>query len=87
MFTIYLTYNKITLKISHIYSHQNCLTVHILLVFIKNVSSFISHKKTLGLRDYGDMGFKHFLFSIFFYELILIKNSMIANIMKTQFFK
>ena len=53
-----------------------------LYVLIKNVSSSISHEKTTGLRDSGILAF--LISSTFVYQPILIKISMIANIMKTQ---
>ena len=52
--------------------------------FLKSISSSISHWKNSGtpwLRN-----FSFFLYSIFVYEPILIKNYMNANVIKTQFF-
>jgi hypothetical protein len=48
--------------------------------FITNISSSISHLKTLGFHDTAILAF--FLSSIFVYEPILIKKIMNANIIK-----
>ena len=58
-------------------------------LFIKNISSSTSHKKTLKLANWQTLklqNFSFFLSSTFIYELILIKKIMNANIMKTHIF-
>jgi hypothetical protein len=56
-----------------------------LYLFIKNVSSSTTHKKTPSFRlSFRD--FKKILPNTFIYESIFIKNYMNTNIMNTQIF-
>ena len=59
-------------------------TIWLILAFVKNVSSSISHTKTSSLRHYENL--RKILPSTFFYESILMKITKTTKIIKTQIF-